>query len=365
MRISIIYLGRRGAGGKISFELARALSRVQDVFVVLSRQAENLNGWGNLLVERVEVHTYRGAVGALASLLFPAAIQRVAKMVRQATPDMLLFPLFHPWNAIIQRKLSMLPSVVFVHDPRPHPDLTGWFYEKLENASIRRAARCVVMSEALKPALVQRGVSPEKIDVIPLGLFEYNTASRPKKTPNAYPTLLFFGRVVPYKGVDTLLEAVAGVAQYRPVHLLLAGEGNLKPFRSLLNAIPSTEIINRWIGEDEIASIFSRADLVVLPYTSASQSGIIPLAAGFSLPVIATQTGGIPEQIRHGYSGWLVQPGSAQALAEMIDHVLNHPMEAEAAGQRLYEEYAHQRNWNKIARMVSHSLETAIKEHKG
>lgn len=357
MRIAIVYLGRRGAGGKITLELARALSRRQDVFAFLSTQAEGLHEWQSLAVERALVDTYRGASSALASLALPAKIRRLAKQIQSLEPDVLVFPMFHPWNSRIQKLLSNIPALVFVHDPRPHPDLAGWFYEKLENISIRRATRCAVLSETLKPHLARRGVGAASIDVIPLGPFAYSPS--PHEKTDRPPTALFFGRIVPYKGIDTLLKAFAILRQTFDSRLILAGEGDLAPYADLLAGLPNVEILNRWIPEDEIGDLFARCDLVVLPYSSASQSGVIPIAASFALPVIATRTGGMVEQVEDGVSGWLVGADDASTLASAMRVALSEKDEARRRGQALKQRYATQLSWERIAERLEKSLQLA------
>jgi glycosyltransferase involved in cell wall biosynthesis len=360
MRIAIIYLGRRGAGGKITLEIARQLDRGHQVLAVLSRQAENLEHWQTTSVPRVEVDTFGNALAALFSLIIPIQIQRVAERLRQARPDVLLFPMFHPWNSLIQKALRDVPSVVFVHDPRPHPDLAGWFYEKLENASARRASRCVVLSETLKPVLAQRGIDLGRIDAIPLGPFLYFHSSQLSGKPETQPTLLFFGRIMPYKGLEILFRAFGRVRKSTPCRLLIAGEGNLSPCKELLAQLSDVEIVNRWIGENEIGDFFVRGDLVVLPYTSASQSGVIPIAAAFGLPVIATRTGGLSEQVEDGVSGWLVPPGDVDALAAAILEALTTPAVARQRGQALKDRYEKLFGWERSARQVAESLKLAV-----
>ncbi len=357
MRVAIIYLGRRGAGGKITLEFARALSRGHEVFAFLSTQAENLQAWQSLPLQQTHVETYRGAASALATLLLPAQIQRLAGQIQSVRPDVLLFPMFHPWNSHLQKILARIPSLVFVHDPRPHPDLAGWFYEKLENLSIRRATRCAVLSETLKPHLARRGVGAAFVDVIPLGPFTY--PPRVREPIGHPPTALFFGRIVPYKGIDTLLKAFDLLRATFDCRLILAGEGDLAPYADLLTNQPNVEIINRWIPEDKISDLFARCDLVVLPYSSASQSGVIPIAAAFGIPVIATRTGGMVEQVEDGLSGWLVEAGDASALADAMRVALSSNQEARRRGEALKERYATQFSWERIAERLEKILAMA------
>lgn len=360
MRIALIYLGRRGAGEWISLELARQFDDSFPLLKVISYYAEKHAEWEALGGNNLSIRTYRNPVSALFSLLIPIRIINLIHQIRSFRPDVLLFPMFHPWNALIQHRIKDIPSVVFVHDPSPHPDLSGWFYNKLEQTSIRQAERCIILSENLRSDLLKRGIPSERIDFIPLGPFRFSPSQNLTPPKNKIPTLLFFGRIAPYKGLNILLQVYADIIKTRPVHLIIAGEGNLKPFRYLLNILPDIEIVNRWIPEREFEQIFSKSDLVILPYTSASQSGVIPIAASFGLPVIATLTGGIPEQIEDGISGWLVQPGDKNALVKAIMDALDHPDMARQRGSALRARYESRFNWDEIGHRVGKSLKKAM-----
>jgi glycosyltransferase involved in cell wall biosynthesis len=86
------------------------------------------------------------------------------------------------------------------------------------------------------------------------------------------------------------------------------------------------EVVDRYISEQETAEYFTRADVVVLPYRSASGTGVIPLAYRYGKPVIATHAGGLPECVVEGVSGRLVRPGDPAALADVIcEFIRNDP----------------------------------------
>jgi glycosyltransferase involved in cell wall biosynthesis len=359
MRIALIYLGRRGAGGWIGFELARQLQHMFSLLTVNSQYLEHRRLWESLQTEQIVTPTFRNAMHAFLSLLFPIRIHGLVEEIRRHKPDAMLFPMFHPWNAVIQKKMKDVPSVVFVHDPRPHPDPAGWFYGILEQASIRSADRCIILSENLKDGLVERGIRPERIDTIPLGPFRIVPDRNLIQNKEADPTLLFFGRIVPYKGLDVLLQAYADVRKMLPARLVIAGEGNLKPYLRSIHNLPGIEILNRWIPEAEIGRLFSQSDLLVLPYISASQSGVIPIAASFGMPVIATHTGGIPGQIEDGVSGWLVPPGDKDALAGAILEALGRPDVAHQRGAALRARFESRFNWEEIGQRVGESLRKA------
>lgn len=362
MRIALIYLGRRGAGEWISLEFARQFEDSFSMLNVISYYAEKRLEWDKLNGKNLEIRTYRSPASALFSLLIPTRIMKLVQKVKSFQPDVLLFPMFHPWNALIQKRMKDVPSVVFVHDPSPHPDLAGWFYSLLEQSSIRQAQRCIIMSRNLTEDLLNRGVPSERIDIIPLGSFRFSPGRSLMPKKDRFPTLLFFGRIVPYKGLDILLQAYADIQKRRRLNLMIAGEGDLKPFYHLIQNLPGVEIINRWVQDEEIEWLFSQSDLLILPYTSASQSGIIPIAASFGLPVIATYTGGIPEQIENGISGWLVQPGDKNALAQAIVDALEHPDRARQRGAALRAHFESRFNWKEIGQRVGESLKRAAQD---
>ncbi|MFQ5708770.1 MAG: glycosyltransferase [bacterium] len=136
-------------------------------------------------------------------------------------------------------------------------------------------------------------------------------------------TILFFGFVRPYKGLALLLEALPGVLEKRQVQLVVAGEFwkdkafYLKKIKSL-RIEKNVQIVDRYIANEEIATYFKATDLLVMPYTSATGSGVVQLAFAFDLPAIVTNVGALPEVVLHGQTGYVVPKQDAQALAEHI-----------------------------------------------
>lgn len=136
-------------------------------------------------------------------------------------------------------------------------------------------------------------------------------------------TLLFFGLIRSYKGLLGLLEAMPLVLQKVNCTLLVVGEFYEGKDRCLnlindLGLASRVRVIDRFVPDDEVSLYFSAADLVVLPYESATQSAIVPIAFAFERPVVATRVGGLPEAVRDGETGILVEPRNPAALAAAI-----------------------------------------------
>jgi glycosyltransferase involved in cell wall biosynthesis len=133
--------------------------------------------------------------------------------------------------------------------------------------------------------------------------------------------LLFFGFVRPYKGLEHLLRAMLELGPEH--HLVVVGEfyEPREKYAALLDALSARgqlTLVDRYVPNEEVPSWFGMADLVIVPYLNATQSGIVQMAYGFGLPVVATRVGGLPEVVEDGRTGYLVPPGDAGALAAAI-----------------------------------------------
>jgi len=134
---------------------------------------------------------------------------------------------------------------------------------------------------------------------------------------------LFFGYVRRYKGLDSLLEAWPLVRAKRPVTLIVAGESyeDAAPYHELAEKAggePGVRLMLRYIPDDEVEALFKAADVAVLPYRSATQSGVTHVAYALGVPVITTDVGGLAETVRPGETGLVVPPGDRDALAGAI-----------------------------------------------
>lgn len=133
--------------------------------------------------------------------------------------------------------------------------------------------------------------------------------------------LLFFGIIRDYKGLDILLNALALLDQ--TYILIIAGEvyGSFEKYELIINERKLGEkvkLFNRYIDDSEVTNFFSAADVCVLPYRSATQSGITNIAYHFELPVISTNVGGLAETIHHGRTGLIAEEVNEKALVKQI-----------------------------------------------
>lgn len=164
-----------------------------------------------------------------------------------------------------------------------------------------------------------------KIKTIYFGLYETYLCTHPKTikiTKNSEDfVVLFFGRILPYKGVEFLISAFKLIkSQYPHLQLIIAGDG--KPYFDLENNPENFTFINKHLTDEEIVELNTLSDVVVCPYISASQSGIVMTSFLFGKPIIASRVGAFEEVIDHLKTGLLVEPSSAAELANAIETLL-------------------------------------------
>jgi len=156
--------------------------------------------------------------------------------------------------------------------------------------------------------------------------------------PSGLPTALFFGGLRPSKGIDDLIEAWEHVRYEIDARLKICGEpegvdpANLRELTERTGVAASVEIDARYQPMAQVAGLMRQATVVVLPYRSAAASGVLQVAYAFGVPVIATAVGALAEDIEHGETGLLVEPGDIAGLARALVKMLSDPNEARRMG---------------------------------
>lgn len=173
-----------------------------------------------------------------------------------------------------------------------------------------------------RKTITTKNIIEDNLIMIRFGLFEtYHCFSNqsPISEQKEKINILNFGRIVPYKGIHFLIEAVKLLQDQYPIHLIIAGQG--APYFEFAN-VNSYEFINRFISNEEIVSLIESCDMVVLPYTSASQSGIPMTVYAFNKPIVASNIDGLKEVIDHLETGILVDNPDKESLAASIKILL-------------------------------------------
>ncbi|NNL87149.1 MAG: glycosyltransferase family 4 protein [Myxococcales bacterium] len=252
-----------------------------------------------------------------------SSVRCLLRKIDEFAPDVVHFQRGHLWfNWALPRLARRYPLVVTVHDPTHHLGDSGSKKtpQRLMEYGYRSADRIIVHGEALRGACAEFGLPPAKIDVVP-HIAIGDRPSAPVEERDGQ--VLFFGRIWEYKGLDYLVKA-APLIRSRVPHskIVIAGEGDYRGYRSLIEEPHQFVILDRWISDDERSELFMQSSVVVLPYVEATQSGVVPIAYTYAKPIVATRTGALPEVVHDGVSGILVEPRNEAALADAITTLL-------------------------------------------
>jgi glycosyltransferase involved in cell wall biosynthesis len=226
-----------------------------------------------------------------------------------------------------------------------------------------------VHTEQMKTELLlDFGVAADRISVIPFGINNSApdtemTSSIAKTRMGVGPgekTILFFGQIAPYKGLEYLVPAFARVSAADTSHrLIIAGEAKSDPnyWKEIEGIIIKYGVRNRiitrieHIPDDQIELFFKAADVLVLPYTSIFQSGVLFLAYAFGLPVIAANLASLKQEIVPGNTGFMFKRCDSVDLAEkIIDYFKSDLFSNLEAHRQAIKDYANERySWDKVA----------------
>ncbi|MBW4670967.1 MAG: glycosyltransferase family 4 protein [Cyanomargarita calcarea GSE-NOS-MK-12-04C] len=301
----------------------------------------------------------------------PGNIKSMSKMmnlIRKQKPDVLhVQETNDPWYDLALLLNKMPPLVTTIHDVFRHPGdkdaVPGSEYTR--RLSFYKSQQLIVHAHLLKDALIQQFHVPHaRVCVLPHGELGsmYEKLATDKIVQREPYTILFYGRIWPYKGLKYLLEAMSLIAERIPeIKLVIAGRGeNLAEYFPDGCDSKHYEMLNRFIPSEDVAGLFKRSTAVILPYIEASQSGVAAVAFAMGTPVIASNVGGLAEMIRHEQDGLLVPPGNIPALADAIIRLLGDRQLQEKLQIAGFQRCENDLNWSNIAKQTVEVYEKAI-----
>jgi glycosyltransferase involved in cell wall biosynthesis len=236
--------------------------------------------------------------------------------------------------------LRSLPAVWTLHDYQAHSGEEKWQNAWLNRFLVGRDFQFVQHYAHLRSSLIEKfGLDPNRVHHVPSGSLDIyphflGGEVRPERTGYA----LYFGRISKYKGIPNLVRAFREVARRRPeAQLVIAGAGPLHSLEEEIASSPNMALIHRYISTSELASLIAGCRFVVAPYTDATHSAVVATAFAFRKPVVATRVGGLPEVVKDGETGLLVEPQDEGALAKAMDRMIGEPGLAERMGEAIRE----------------------------
>lgn len=257
--------------------------------------------------------------------------------ISQFHPDLVILPWFNPFFGPAFFTISSLLKVFccckvlfLIHNVLPHERLPfDWL---IAGITLKRGDFHIVQSGESEAKLlkllknpVYRKLSHPTYNVFVNGGLMSRKESRERlRLPDKAQVVLFFGFVREYKGLGCLIDALPEIRNSLPdARLLVAGDffDDKEKYLGKIEKIgagPMVDFYDYYIPDREVEVFFKAADLIVLPYISASQSGVVQMAFGFGKPVVVTSVGGLPEVVEDGRTGFVVPPKNPEALAKAV-----------------------------------------------
>ena len=267
------------------------------------------------------------------SSINPFSWRKTANKIIDLEPDLVLFSFwlafFAPAFSGVAKKIKKYSDatiMVICHNIIPHEEhllgtrLTKRFFSFIDSF--------FVLSKKVKNELLSF-VPEAKYKYSPHPIYNIfnNTLSKEQAKAElniaTKKVLLFFGLIRKYKGLDILINAMEKInTELEDYTLLIVGEcyENKGKYTDLIKKAGITDNVQchyYFVPDNEVGKYFSASDVVVLPYKTASQSGIVQIAYHFNTPVIVSNVGGLPEIVDEGKTGYCVEP-SPNAFAKAI-----------------------------------------------
>jgi glycosyltransferase involved in cell wall biosynthesis len=258
----------------------------------------------------------------------------LAKKINKDNPDLVILQWLHPYFApcysVLERLLNKNIKIAYnCHNALPHERFP--FDKALTKFTLKKADLVIAHSYSDEKTLSELNMG-NKIAVNPHPAYNFfkikdMTKEEGRKLLNLSTenkVLLFFGLVREYKGLKHLLNAMPDIAKkYPEVRLIIAGDfGNGRDkYNEMIENLKIGDFIQIHDGHipiPDVEKFFAACDLVVLPYESATQSGVIQAAYGFEKPVLATNVGGLPDAVSNMKTGYIVEPLRPDLISEAV-----------------------------------------------
>jgi glycosyltransferase involved in cell wall biosynthesis len=269
----------------------------------------------------------------LINSMNPFSFWSAARLMRSFGPDLIVFQWWHPFFAVAYATIVFLlgralkRKVVFLcHNVLPHE--RSVIDTILIRLGFSQVGRFLVQSQEDRRSLLSMrkdaivSVHPHPIyDAFNKGRHTRETARREIGVDGR--VVLFFGLIRSYKGLRVLIQAFAKTVRCMEATLLIVGEfyEDKQPYVAEIEKLgleSHVRMLDRYVPNEDVEKYFVACDVVVLPYLSATQSGITQIAFGFDKPVVVTRVGGLPDVVEDGVTGYVVTPGDPDALSEAL-----------------------------------------------
>ena len=294
----------------------------------------------------------------------PFSYSRTYRAIRDWEPDVLIvrywMSYFAPSLGYITRRMKRHCKVISILD-NVVPHEPHFFDAPLTRYFLKGSTGSITLCEAVSKDLLS--LQPDsRYTVIQHPLYSHfgerkdrNDAESELGLAHGKKNILFFGLIREYKGLDILLEAFRNLPN--DYQLIVAGEpyGSFEKYQKIIDSLPGKDRIFmdlRYIKDSEVSKYFSAADVAVLPYRSATQSGISSVSYHFEVPMIVTDVGGLKETIGDRGTGIVADECNPESICREILRYFSDPNIMRSCIENIREE-KERLSWSTFARKLT------------
>ncbi|WGD50660.1 glycosyltransferase [Bradyrhizobium sp. CB1650] len=301
----------------------------------------------------------------LKGLSHAESMARLIRRFKRTPPDVIHFqwaPLAVIDSQFIPRFRRVAPTVLTVHDSNPFNNNPS---SRIQRIGALRILHCfdhlIVHTTVARDRLMRVGIPDEKISVIAHGLLT-DHIERPageSSVGDGRVQILMFGKIKPYKGVDVMFRALALLPRQVRVHCVVKIVGwpemPMEPLFAMVKDLQLEQQVEfdlRFVPEDEVTSLVSRADVLAFPYRDIDASGVLMLAIAAGRPIVASNLGTFSEWLGDQAEGTLVPPDDPVELSRSLERLISNQDYRGAKSQRMLDLRDSVPTWTSIARLT-------------
>ena len=325
---------------------------------------------GTTQFDKSEKQVFKVPNERLVNSISPLNWYKVSKRIIQEKADLIIFDWWHPFFGFCHGTISSLikneyPNKILFITENVVSHEANSIDKILTKIGLRNASMFLALSKNVEEELEKfaKGSKIFRSELPIYDCYKSDDLSEILKIKSQLginkddQVILFFGYVRKYKGLDILLKAFPKILQKFPnTFLLVVGEFYDSPdnyFKLIeeLNITKRVKVINQFVPNEEVAKYYLSSDIVVLPYRSATQSGILNVAYGFNKPVIVTNVGGLAEFVIEGKTGFVIKPHSEDEIVKGFEEYLRKKDEENFKENIL--EYNRKNSFDNLPKLIS------------
>lgn len=292
--------------------------------------------------------------GVTKETVNPKLLHAAMQKIRAIHPDIVFFHTYGLWNLWVMLTLGRhIKYISYIHIIKAHPGSKHRWLQYLGNwATGVLSNKVVVLSQSsVEPYIKRYGIRRDKVVYCP-----YFKDYRPYQPMRPTGRALLFGRLNPYKGLDHL-ERIAALCPEVAFDVVGKVDEGMEAQVERLRALPNVTLVNSYVSEAEMRGFYTNAEIVVLPYTSASQSGVLWDGYAYARPGILFNLKPLDESVIEGDTGYLIAPGDDEAFARRLRSFIALPQSEKdrmgrAAWQFGYDNFALEHNVERFERLL-------------